>query len=64
MNPRVRELAEFHNVDINVMQAIYDDIYSMIMSGAAQMSDAGYESSTKEKYDAAVQQRMNNEPTD
>lgn len=26
MNEKIKELAEFHNININVMQSIYDDI--------------------------------------
>ena len=31
MNERIRELAEFHSINVDVMQAIYDDITLLIV---------------------------------
>jgi hypothetical protein len=31
MNPKIKELAEFHSINVDVMQAIYDDITLLIV---------------------------------
>jgi len=35
MNERIKELAEFHSINVDVMQAIYDDIALLIVRECA-----------------------------
>ena len=35
MNERIKELAEFHSINVDVMQAIYDDITLLIVRECA-----------------------------
>ena len=40
MNERVKQLAEFHTLNINVMQAIYEDITRLIVEDCAKISES------------------------
>ena len=46
MNERVKELAEFHSINVDVMQAIYDDITLLIVreciSSVGSQADKAY----------------------
>ena len=46
MNERIRELAEFHSINVDVMQAIYDDITLLIVkeciSSVGSQADKAY----------------------
>jgi hypothetical protein len=46
MNDRIRELAVFHNINVDVMQAIYDDITLLIVreciSSVGSQADKAY----------------------
>ena len=37
MNDRIKELAEFHNINIDVMQAIYDDVMQLVVEESAEL---------------------------
>lgn len=37
MNDRIQELAEFHNINIDVMQAIYDDVMQLVVVESAEL---------------------------
>jgi len=46
MNPKIKELAEFHSINVDVMQAIYDDITLLIVreciSSVGSQADKAY----------------------
>jgi hypothetical protein len=46
MNERIKELAEFHSINVDVMQAIYDDITLLIVreciSSVGSQADKAY----------------------
>lgn len=46
MNQKIKELAEFHNINVDVMQAIYDDITLLIVreciSSVGSQADKSY----------------------
>jgi len=46
MNHKIKELAEFHNINVDVMQAIYDDITLLIVreciSSVGSQADKSY----------------------
>ena len=46
MNEKVKELAEFHSINVDVMQAIYDDITLLIVreciSSVGSQADKAY----------------------
>ena len=46
MNKRIKELAEFHSINVDVMQAIYDDITLLIVreciSSVGSQADKAY----------------------
>ena len=46
MNHKIKELAEFHNINVDVMQAIYDDITLLIVrecvSSVGSQADKAY----------------------
>ena len=39
MNERIKELAEFHSINVDVMQAIYDDIALLIVRECIDIGD-------------------------